>query len=222
MLDTGYWILDTVYGIRDTGYGIRDTGYGIQVGDANYILISDYINFIIMTKGVIINKLESNHLAFIEMIYSLSESEFVFSMNDKWTAGQQLKHIYLSVSPLKKGMMLPMFVLGVLFGKSNRQSRDYDSLVKKYHDKLQTGGVASGRYIPAAVNIEQRDAIAQNLINTVTKLCKHISRLNESDLDKYILPHPLLGKLTIREMLYFTIYHVEHHQKLILNSIGRS
>lgn len=34
------------------------------------------------------------------------------------------------------------------------------------------------------------------------------------ELDKYILPHPLLGKLTIREMMYFTIYHVEHHKKL--------
>jgi hypothetical protein len=27
-----------------------------------------------------------------------------------------------------------------------------------------------------------------------------------------VLPHPLLGKLTIREMLYFTVYHGEHHR----------
>lgn len=25
-------------------------------------------------------------------------------------------------------------------------------------------------------------------------------------------PHPLLGKLTLREMMFFTIYHVQHHE----------
>jgi hypothetical protein len=30
-----------------------------------------------------------------------------------------------------------------------------------------------------------------------------------------ILPHPLLGKITIREMLYFTAYHVQHHENII-------
>ncbi|NBX80802.1 MAG: DinB family protein, partial [Flavobacteriales bacterium] len=37
----------------------------------------------------------------------------------------------------------------------------------------------------------------------------------EDDLDKYVLPHPLLGKLTLREMLCFTIYHVKHHVEII-------
>jgi hypothetical protein len=25
------------------------------------------------------------------------------------------------------------------------------------------------------------------------------------------MPHPLLGKITAREMIYFTVYHSEHH-----------
>jgi len=29
--------------------------------------------------------------------------------------------------------------------------------------------------------------------------------------DQYQLPHPVLGKLTIREMLFFTIYHNLRH-----------
>jgi hypothetical protein len=33
----------------------------------------------------------------------------------------------------------------------------------------------------------------------------------EADLDRYLLPHPLLGKLTLREMLHFTLYHNYHH-----------
>ena len=47
-------------------------------------------------------------------------------------------------------------------------------------------------------------------------LNKKIELFSEQDLDSHILPHPLLGKLTFREMLYFTIYHVQHHQDLML------
>jgi len=31
--------------------------------------------------------------------------------------------------------------------------------------------------------------------------------------DAYIAPHPLLGKITLRELVYFTIYHTGHHQE---------
>ena len=48
-----------------------------------------------------------------------------------------------------------------------------------------------------------------------------IDSFSEKDLDNYILPHPLLGKLTIREMLFFTIYHVQHHEVLTLKNLGK-
>jgi len=46
-------------------------------------------------------------------------------------------------------------------------------------------------------------------------LCKQLLDYSEQDLDELILPHPLLGKLTLREMMYFTMYHVLHHHKSI-------
>lgn len=33
----------------------------------------------------------------------------------------------------------------------------------------------------------------------------------ERALDRYRLPHPLLGKLTVREMAQFTLLHNVHH-----------
>jgi hypothetical protein len=33
----------------------------------------------------------------------------------------------------------------------------------------------------------------------------------EAKLDNFIAPHPLLGKITLRELCYFTIYHTQHH-----------
>ena len=43
------------------------------------------------------------------------------------------------------------------------------------------------------------------------KLVSTIGKWSDSDLDKYLLPHPLLGKMTIRELLLWTTYHNYHH-----------
>ena len=174
-----------------------------------------------MTKEVIIQKLSSNHHEFIELIFSLSESDFNLSVNNKWTSGQHFEHIYLSVSPLTKALKLPVLLLKLIFGKANRPSKDYDVLVKKYHDKLEKGGAASGRFIPKQIEFEEREKLKQKLLRIVEQLCRSVDGYTESKLDQYILPHPLLGKLTIREMLYFTMYHVEHHKKLVLQTVGK-
>jgi hypothetical protein len=34
------------------------------------------------------------------------------------------------------------------------------------------------------------------------------------------LPHPLLGKLTVREMLFFTLYHQRHHVAVVERRIA--
>ncbi len=46
---------------------------------------------------------------------------------------------------------------------------------------------------------------------TVSGLVGKIPGWSEAALDRYRLPHPLLGKLTVREMLFFTLYHNAHH-----------
>jgi uncharacterized damage-inducible protein DinB len=37
----------------------------------------------------------------------------------------------------------------------------------------------------------------------------------EEQLDNYCVAHPILGKLTMRELAYFTIYHNIHHMETI-------
>jgi hypothetical protein len=43
------------------------------------------------------------------------------------------------------------------------------------------------------------------------RLQKALEPWNEKDLDTIRMLHPLLGKITAREMIYFTVYHSEHH-----------
>ena len=171
-----------------------------------------------MDKQTLVNKLTENHQEFIACIDKLPAEEFNKSQNEKWTAGQQLEHIYLSVKPVGLAFRLPAFLLKLIWGKANRASRSYDELIARYHAKLANGSKATGPFIPKKVDLPKGQKLKENLTNEVLKLCAAIEKHSEEELDQYILPHPLLGKLTLREMLYFTIYHVKHHEKLIEKS----
>ena len=174
-----------------------------------------------MNKQEIQYKLKENHQRFADTIAALPDPEFLYGANGKWTAGQQLDHICRSVSALDFGLAVPKLLLSLYVGKANRPTRDYDAVIAKYRLKLEVGGRAIGRFIPKKVNTSDKVKLIQKLNHAVNSLCKKADRYTEQQLDDYILPHPLMGKLTIREMLYFTIYHVEHHQKLMLKYLGR-
>ena len=165
-----------------------------------------------MDKEELKATLMDKHSMFVNFIANLTISEFSHSKNEKWTAGQQLEHILLAVKPVRQALSLPKYLLKVIFGKANRPSKTNDALIEKYLDKLKNGGRATRRFTPKTVDLKQSEKLIRALTGEVKLLCLKVDRFTESDLDKYILPHPLLGKLTVREMLYFTIYHVQHHQ----------
>jgi hypothetical protein len=114
---------------------------------------------------------------------------------------------------VRLAFLLPGGVLKLLFGTSNRPSKNYDDLVKKYHIKLQEGGRASARFLPTAQsNVPMQASL---LMRRVQSLASRLDSYSEEELDLLLLPHPLMGKLTFREMLYFTIYHVQHHHQQV-------
>lgn len=168
-----------------------------------------------MNKSTLQSELNKHHKDFITLIKGLSDDVFVATKAEKWSPAQQLDHLCKSVNPLLLAYTLPRFILAIIFGKSIRESKTYEALVQKYQDKLQKGAVATGRFIPPTITINQKDALIQKLQKDLAKLNQKIENWQEEDLDKYVLPHPLLGKVTAREMLYFTIYHVQHHTNLI-------
>ena len=169
-----------------------------------------------MTKQEIVARLTENHLLFKEAISRLTEKEFTTAPEGKWTPGQHFQHIILSVSPVVTAFRLPLFILKFFFGQANRPSRSYEGLVKRYEEKLALGGRASARFVPQQVSYSQQQSLLKKYDRVVKDLCKLALKTNEMNLDKYILPHPLLGKLTLREMLYFSAHHVYHHYNICM------
>lgn len=173
-----------------------------------------------MEKQAIATQLTENYCVFSTYINSLTPEHLVFAKNDKWTAAQQLLHIISSVKPVRQALGLPKFILKMLFGKANRQSKSYEQLIAKYQQKLQSGGKAPARFVPKKIAAADCPKLTKELNKEVEKLISKVNNYSEQQLDAFILPHPLLGKLTIREMLYFTMYHVQHHEKLIKDSFS--
>jgi len=171
-----------------------------------------------MTKESIQKELLEKHDSFINYINSLSDKDFIYNINNtKWSAGEQLQHIYLSVRPIHMALLLPKFILRLLFGRP-LQNRTYDELVATYQRSLTNGGKAGFAVNPKNITISEKQKLIKDLNILIRSLNEKIDRINEDDLDKYLLPHPLIGKISIREMLYFTIYHVQHHHKAIADN----
>jgi hypothetical protein len=168
-----------------------------------------------MNKETIINQLTTNHNTFESYINSLTDSELVFQKEGKWSAAQQVQHIYKSLKPLALGLQLPKFIIKTIWGKANRNSKTYEELVQKYLNKLTLGGKASKPFVPKTVAAKDVMFWNKKVEKALVKLVKNIQNFSESEMDIIVLPHPLLGKVTMREMLYFTIYHVQHHQHIV-------
>jgi hypothetical protein len=173
-----------------------------------------------MNKETIKKELTEKHKEFVDYINSLSDDDFLNTKNNqKWSAGQHLEHLYLSVRPVNLALFLPKFFMRLFFGKP-AEKRTYEQLVNDYQNVLKNGGKAGELYIPKSVSISNKQNLIINLTKIVVALNRKIDKISEEDLDKHILPHPLIGKTTIREMLYFTIYHVQHHQKAIKENLN--
>ncbi len=168
-----------------------------------------------MDRALIATALLKNHGAFLARIRSVPVDQLDKSRNGKWTPAQHLEHVQRAISPVSWALMVPKWFLRWRFGKPNRTPRDYEGLVKRYNEKLAAGGRASGRFVPPNVPSKAVERISASVQRIVATMTRRVGAWSEQDLDTVLLPHPLLGKLTVRKMLFFTIYHAQHHRALV-------
>lgn len=163
-----------------------------------------------MTKEELKAGLKKNHKIFIDHVDSLSKEEFEFSKNQKWTAGQELDHIVKSILPIAKIINNKDFIRS-RFGTTNRDNFSYNVLVDRYQNELKKGDAIPGQFIPEEVRWVQKSELQNQIVAIVNEIISYLDLYAKEELKELILPHPLLGALTLQEMMLFTIYHVEHH-----------
>ena len=155
--------------------------------------------------------------SFVDYCFSLTDEKFFEQPAGKWSPAQQVKHLIKATDTSRLAFTLPRFILRMVGGKPNRPSRTYDELVMRYKTKLEQGGKASGRYIPKPVPPSYgKRKLLNGFSRSMQKMSKAVRHnWKEDEPDNYIAPHPLLGKITLHELGYFTIHHTEHHLESI-------
>jgi hypothetical protein len=169
----------------------------------------------IESREDVVAALEADFTALADYVAAYNETAFVQMPRGKWSAGQHLEHLIRSSRPVYMAIGLPAFLLRLLFGKPNRTPRNFEQLVLHYKEKLSQGGTASGRFLPPAVPYRQQQQKLQQFLQLKDTLQIRVLALPETKLDNCLLPHPLLGKITVREMLFFTVYHTQHHLQIM-------
>ncbi len=172
---------------------------------------------LILSKEDIINKSRMTFTEFASSCSAISEADFFRQPATKWSIAQNITHLITSANMTRLAYRLPKFIVRLYTGKPNRASRSYDELVAKYKLKLEQGGRASGRFVAKPVKAsESKEKIMSRFNGAMDKLLGTMEKnWKDPELDNYLAPHPLLGKITLRELGYFTIYHTQHHHAII-------
>lgn len=148
---------------------------------------------------------------------SLAPEEFTLRVGSAWTPAEHLSHLNTAVSAVARGFAISPWILRIRFGRPRHESRTYPQIRDVYRTKLAGGAVARGGFIPSPENLtpenceERRTVLLARWHRVNDRLFQALRNWSDADLDRVQLPHPLLGKLTAREMLYFTSYHAYHH-----------
>ena len=170
----------------------------------------------IATKANLLAALKDSNQRALAWFQEIPAIDFFKREGEVWSSSDNLDHLIKAVKPVTKALKLPRITLHAMFGKPEKASVSYEELCQRYRDAIARGGQASGRYLPEQKRPvgdaeDQKRRLLEEWANASRELVSMAEKWQEDDLDQYQLPHPLLGRLTIREMLYFTIYHNLRH-----------
>lgn len=163
----------------------------------------------------IVRELRALHARSWDFWSSFSTTDFFHPLGDAWSPADNVRHLLKSNRPVLRALSTPKILLAVRFGAGLRPSGTYAEVRERYLARL-AAGVTAGRFAPKPLasseqTEEQRSGLMADLDQVAEHLTGAVSGWREWQLDRLRLPHPALGRLTVREMLFFTLYHNLHH-----------
>jgi hypothetical protein len=147
---------------------------------------------------------------FNAIIESLDTDAFKENIPGKWSIAENIEHLINTNTVTALGLASPKSILALGFGKRQEASRGLKELVRNYQLAINSGAGSPILYLPK-VPLVHKEWLKKGFNLSIEGLLKASSQWTEADLDTYQLPHPILGKLSARELLGFSVYHLYHH-----------
>jgi hypothetical protein len=165
-------------------------------------------------RDEILSAFEQQYQESIAFWNAFDRDTFFRPLGASWSPADTVRHLIKSTRPIVRALGLPTLVLRVMFGKPRRPSTTYDELRTRYLTALAEGGQA-GSYAPTPRTDKTpelwRGQIMRDFADVNRDLQAATARWPDESLDSVQLPHPFAGRFTLREMLFFTLYHHRHH-----------
>lgn len=151
-------------------------------------------------------------------ITGMTMEQYNHGTETAWSPAGYLKHLLLSNKPFIKGLGLPKPQLESMFGTASQPSHTYDEVVEIYTRKIADGARAENvpqvtpvsYRLPADIT-DERAYLVDSWNAAHNSLYNVLETWSEEELDRYLMPHPVMGSITIREMLFFTLHHNTMH-----------
>jgi hypothetical protein len=172
-----------------------------------------------MTTQQLMDNFYQNHKQLADYVNSLPDEQFLHTANNKWTPGQQLAHVYLTLVPISQALGSKEYIQNK-FGIIDRATMSYEHVIETYKNGLAAGGKAPEQYLPQDIPVAQREEYTGKLLTILDAIRQQIATYTDEELDTLVLPHPFLGKLTLRELFYLMSYHPIHHLEKTKENLG--
>lgn len=174
-----------------------------------------------LDKFHIINSTESVVEDILRFCKSMDD-EFFFKGNGKWSPAENLEHLRLSFYKSWQGLFIPKFISRIIFKKPQSTSLPYEVLQEKYEQLLSNGAKATKEYIPDFSKKKRtKDQVIEEFRSTFNRYLNEVRYYwEEKTMESYQFPHPLLGLITARELMYFNLFHCWHHFRILRRRNG--
>lgn len=165
-----------------------------------------------MNRAELLAALEQRQDEVSTYFLDLKPARFTAGTQQRWSPAHHLDHLVRSNTPVALG--LGAYRERFTTPCDPRAARSYEELRDTYRNALararaQGVATATGRFVPEPSG--DQAAQLKQYRESLDTLRAALQSWEDTELDASTMPHPLLGDLTIREMLLFTLYHNEHH-----------
>jgi hypothetical protein len=168
-----------------------------------------------MTQAEINNWLKQEVEAYTQHAASFDETAFFRQPHaEKWSLAQHTQHL-IQASAGVAGALRNPDGLKQMFGTTDKPSEDLEAIKSRYI-RVLADLTAAGKFPYRHIDTEGDQTTILGGFGAVNqKLSDRLMSLSESDMDTLQMPHPVLGLLSVREMLIFIAYHVRHHLNIV-------
>jgi nitrate/nitrite-specific signal transduction histidine kinase len=178
------------------------------------------------SKSEIITALQTQKLEIPAFLSSIPTAQFFDGSSERWSVAHHVHHITSAVNRVAGGLQNA----GALPKREPASaSRDFATMHQTYLDTLHNTPSETLRQLGSRVTLEERqdsDAYKTQLISSFASAIENfnasLENFNESNLENLGMPHPIMGLLSSREMVFFVVFHNTHHQKGIQKLLGKS